>query len=473
MKKSRGAKVGIFIIIGVLLFAAGLFEIGNRNQVFQHHYTVYVDFANIDTITSGARVRVSGMNAGQVENVAIPKDPSSKFRLKLDVDDKFRNIIRENSIATIETEGMVGNKFVNIAKGTNASPDCQPGCTLQTQEPFEISDLLKQGKSLVQTVQGTINDVQHHADTAIDNFAKVGSNVDGMVTSVRGKVQTIASNGAQITGRVNAIVASVQQGKGTVGKLLSDPQMASDVQTTVAQAKQTTTNIEQASAKAKDMVDQFDKQKIPQEVHQTIANAEDTTQQIKSAVTDFLAAAPDGTNTADSLKQTIVDAHRATRNLASDTEAVKHNFFLRGFFHRRGFYNLTQLNRKEYESSEFVKHANKRIWLNAENLFTTSPSGTQELTLDGRATIDHALSEIADNLANNPIMVEGYADGGSPEQQYLASTQRAQDVKDYLESRFKLSPDLVGTIPLENKPPEATGLQVWSGVCLSLVVSKD
>lgn len=473
MTKARGAKVGIFIVIGVLLFAAGMFEIGDRNQLFQHHYTVYADFANVDTLTSGARVRVSGMNAGEVEDVAIPKDPSGKFRLKLQVDDKFRDIIRENSVASIDTEGMVGNKFVNIAKGTNASPECAPGCTLETQEPFEISDLLKQGKNLVQTVQGTIHDVQHHADTAIDNFAKVGSNADGMITSVRGKVQTIASNGAQISGRVNAIVAGVQQGKGTVGKLLSDPQMANDVQTAVAQAKQTSANIEQASAKAKNMVDQFDKQNIPQEIHQTIANAEDTTQQIKGAVTDFLAPGPNGTNTADSLKETIADAHRATRNLASDTEAIKHNFFLRGFFHRRGFYNLTQLNRKEYESSDFVKHPRKRIWLTAENLFTTTPTGAQELTVDGRATIDHALSDIADNLANNPIMVEGYADSGSPDQEFLASTQRATDVKDYLESRFKLNPDLVGAIPLENKPPEASGLQVWSGVCLSLVVSKD
>lgn len=472
MTKSRAIKVGIFLLSGAVLFCVGLFLIGNHNQFFGSHYAVYTSFSNVDTLVSGARVRVSGMDAGQVSSIQIPSQPSAKFRLKLDVDRKFRDIIRQNSVASIETEGMVGNKFVNIAKGTNQSPECNPGCTLPSQEPFELSDLLGQGKNLMKTVQGTIHDVQDHADHAIDNFAKVGGNANGMILAMRGNVERIASNGAKITNGVHSIVAGVRDGRGTVGELLSNQQMAKDVADTVSQAKQTSTNVEQASAKANDIVAQFQKEKIPEAVQQTVANAKDTTQQIKGAVSDFLAGGPGNEKTADALRETVEDAHRATRNLASDTNAIKHNFFLRGFFHRRGFYTLA-FNRKEYESSDFVEHPNKRIWLSAESLFTKAADGSQQLTSEGRTELEHALSQVADNLPNNPVMVEGYADGGSPAEQYLASEQRAQDVKQYLESRFHLSPDLVGTIALEDKPPRAEGLRVWSGVCLSMVISKD
>ncbi len=314
------------------------------------------------------------MDAGQVSDIRLPKQPSAKFRLKLDVDQKFRNIIREDSNASIETEGMVGNKFVNITKGTNNSPECPAGCTLHGQEPFEITDLLRQGQGLLKSVEGTITDVQHRTDTAIDNFSKVGAHVDGIVVSMRGNIERIGSNGAQITNGVNQIVSAVQHGRGTVGELLSDPAMAKKVETTIAQAEDTSTNIDQASKNAKDLVDKFNHEKIPEDVHQTVANLNDTSQEIKGAVTDFLSG-PSNQNTAAALRQTIADAQRATRNLASDTEAVKHNFFLRGFFHRRGFYNLTQFNRREYASSTFVKHPSQRIWLPADALFAASSDG--------------------------------------------------------------------------------------------------
>lgn len=472
MKESKAVKVGIFLVVGVLLFAGGLFLIGNRNQVFASHYTLYTQFANVDTLVSGAKVRVSGMDAGQVSSISVPQQPGAEFRLKLDVDKKFQDVIRQDSVTSIETEGMVGNKFVNIALGKSQSPECR-GCTLPSQEPFELSDLMKQGKNLVQTVQGTIQDVQHHADSAIDNFSSVGQHADGMILAMRGNVERIASNGARIANGVNSIVAGVRDGGGTVGKLLSDPQMARNVQDTIANAKASSVNVKQASENAKDMVAQFQKENIPQEVQQTVANARDTTGQIKGAVNNFLTGGPPNQNTAQELRETVVNAQHATRNLASDTEAIKHNFFLRGFFHRRGYYNLTYFNRSEYDSSKFVKKPKKRVWLRADGMFAMAPDGSEELTSVGQSEIDRALSQVAGYLPNNPVMVEGYSEDGSSAERYLTAMQRATDVKQYLESHFELKPGLVGTIPLDDRPPAGSGPETWNGVCLALVVSRD
>src|SRR5579872_6223835 len=132
---TKNVKVGIFVIVGVILFAAGLFLIGNHNQVFAHHYDIYTEFAKIDTIQSGAKIRVSGMDAGDVSEIQIPKQPAGKFRLKLHIDKKFQDIVRKDSLASIETEGMVGNKYVNISKGTDGSLECVDGCILPSQEP--------------------------------------------------------------------------------------------------------------------------------------------------------------------------------------------------------------------------------------------------------------------------------------------------------------------------------------------------
>src|SRR6185437_10249215 len=123
MKASKKLKVGLFLVTGAVLFAVGLFLIGTANQFFAHHYEIYTEFKNVDTIQSGAKIRVSGMDAGEVSGIRIPKNPSEKFRMTLKVDKKFEPIIRSDSVTSIETEGMVGNKFVNIAEGTAASPE--------------------------------------------------------------------------------------------------------------------------------------------------------------------------------------------------------------------------------------------------------------------------------------------------------------------------------------------------------------
>jgi phospholipid/cholesterol/gamma-HCH transport system substrate-binding protein len=464
MTMNKNAKVGLFIIIGVVLFAAGLFMIGSHNQVFGHHYDVYTEFAKVDTLHSGAKIRVSGMDAGEVSDIQIPQQPSGKFRLKLHIDEKFRNVVRKDSVASIETEGMVGNKFVNISKGTNGSPECVGNCILPSQEPVEIGDLMRKGKDLLATTQTSITDLQQRADSTIGH-------VDGMIVSMNGNLQHIAAKGAHITDQVSSVIAGVQSGQGTVGKFLTDEQMAKNVEDMIAQAKQTSTNIEQASNKANDMVSQLQNENIPQDVHQTVANARDMSRQLKTSLDGFLTGGGPNQNTGEVLRQTIDEAHQATTNLAADTEAIKHNFFLRGFFHRRGFYSL-HFNPTKYDASEFVKHPAKRIWLPADGLFSKSSSGSQQLSSEGRSAVDHAVSEIADELPNNPVMIEGYSDNGSPSQRYLAASQRAAAVKKYLEAHYQLKPDLIGTIPLDDKPPRGTGKESWNGICLALVASR-
>jgi phospholipid/cholesterol/gamma-HCH transport system substrate-binding protein len=114
---SRNIKVGIFVAAGIALFCVGLFLIGTRKHLFGDYFTVYAQFTDVNTLQSGAKVRVSGMDAGQVSNIEMPKDASGQFRLKLKIEKSLRPTVREDSLATIETEGMVGNKYVNIKKG--------------------------------------------------------------------------------------------------------------------------------------------------------------------------------------------------------------------------------------------------------------------------------------------------------------------------------------------------------------------
>jgi hypothetical protein len=82
------------------------------------------------------------------------------------------------------------------------------------------------------------------------------------------------------------------------------------------------------------------------------------------------------------------------------------------------------------------------------------------------------MSDLVPYLPNNPLVIEGYAATGMPDRRYLASRQRAVEVRQYLESHFHLNPKLVGVMPLADQPPRGAGKKMWDGICLVLVVSK-
>lgn len=82
------------------------------------------------------------------------------------------------------------------------------------------------------------------------------------------------------------------------------------------------------------------------------------------------------------------------------------------------------------------------------------------------------MSGLVPYLPNNPIVVEGYSANGMPDQRYVASRQRATEVRQYLKSRFHLNSKRVGVMPLGSEPPSGTGKEMWDGVCLVLLVSK-
>ncbi len=469
---SKAAKVGILIVAGVVLFGVGLFLIGSSKQLFTHHYSIYTEFNNIASITKGANVRVSGMDAGTIDNIGIPGTPSDKFRMKLKVDEKFRHIIREDSLATIATEGMVGNQFVEIKKGTDSSPECNPGCTIKSQEAASISQLMQQGNEIADQIKSTIKDLKGRADVAMGNITDLTGHADEAIKNVTPAVQKIASNGVRISGNVNEIVAEVKSGQGAAGKLLTDQKTAQDVTTIVSNVKETTTNADDASGKADKIIAEIQRKDIPR-VDQTVANVQDATNQLDGAVGTFLSKGKDGESTPEALRDTVQHANQAAGNLADDTEAIKHNFFFRGFFKRRGFYSLAHMTPSEYEKSEFIKKPAARIWVPAAGLFEIGPDGAQKLTPDGTSILAQALSGLVHYLPNNPTIVEAYSETGAPDQEYVFSEQRADLVRRFLESRFQVKSKWIGVMPFEHQPPPRTGKTKWDGISIVVIQSKQ
>jgi len=447
--KTNLAATGVFVISAVLLFGAALFLIGNRQDAFSHHRDFYTEMANVNGLAPGSKVQVSGFDAGDVTSLQIPTHPTGKFRIRLHVDEKLNHLIREDSVVTVESDGIVGDKFLLIHDGSDQSPEAKSGDTLPSKEPVEISAMLEkvngimdQAKGVIDQASATIGDVHVKLNLALNN--------------------------------ANGILAEARNGKGTIGMLLNDRVAAAQVQQVVANADQASANLNQASVQVKQIVANVQSRNLPAKMDDTLINLRHASGQINDTLTEALGPDHSGTDAGGNIRDSLSNVNLATSNLADDTEALKHEFFFRGFFRKRGFYSLQGLTPEQYRSNAFFeKDSNDRSWLSGADDFVKDAKGNEILSPAGRVRIGQVLGGLDDSAINQPMVIEGYSTQASPVEQLVLSRAHMLLVAHYLELHFHLNSKNIGVMPLNATPPPSAGKSTWDGACIVILAGKN
>ncbi|HTA48829.1 MAG TPA: MlaD family protein [Verrucomicrobiae bacterium] len=468
--------IGLFLTSGIGLFTAILFLIGNRHDVFGKHVEFYAEFSDIGGLPRGAQVRVSGIEAGEVKGIQIPSSPASKFRLKLQVRADARGMVRTDSLVSIRTEGIVGDEYVFIRKGTGTAGEAPDGATLPSKEPFDIgaalekgSALLDKSSALLDNVHSSVTDLHGRLDVALESVTKTVNHVDGLVTVVQPDIRKLASNASQITDTINDIVSDLNAGKGPAGLLLRDETTRKMLQATLSNAQQATLNLSDASERADQVLADVQSRDLASKAQSILENVQAMSEQLNQTVKSALAPDNMGDDGATNIRETLSNLNRGTASLAEDTEALKHEFFFRGFFKKRGFYDLEQLSSADYlKACQRQNACGSRTWLDAANLFATGSNGAVLLDEAGRHAIDSAVAPVVDSLLGHLVIVEGYSGTGTPDQQFVTSRRRADLVREYLEAHFHLVHGEVGIVPLRDKTPHCAGRNTWNGVAIVL-----
>jgi phospholipid/cholesterol/gamma-HCH transport system substrate-binding protein len=453
--KNHNVIVGVFITAAIVLFGAALFLIGNEHKAFRRHVVFYTSFQNVDGIPKGSKVRVNGMDAGELESIQIPSSPSQKFRLKMNVEERLRGLIREDSLVTVETDGLVGDKFLLIQGGTDRAAEAAPESTIQGKEPFEIGKLLEQAQGImtqagttINALNGTMKDVSGRLDTTLDTATNTIRNVDGVLLDVR-------------------------KGKGAAGLLLEDPATAADVKQSIANVRQTTEKLNTTTTRVDNLLADVQTRQLIPKIDDTLVSAksatqnlDQTSQQVNTTLKSAFGEDQYGEDAGTNLQQSLTNLNQASGNLTDDTEALKHEFLFKGFFKHRGYDNLDELPVEQYRVGQiFKKLPESRQWIAAPDLFTTNQSGEEVLSAQGRQNIDQAVGQFK-AIYDKPLIVEGYASSGSPSEELVQSRRRAALVRGYLQVHYHVAPKNTGIIALSSTPPESTGKTTFDGVSL-------
>jgi phospholipid/cholesterol/gamma-HCH transport system substrate-binding protein len=337
---SRVARLGVFIVATLAILATGVFLIGSKEYLFRSTYQLKAQFDNVAGLAAGADVRVGGVHSGTVESIQLPHRPGEKITVVMDLDKSTHEIVKKDSVASIETEGLLGNQYMAISFGSVGQPNVLAGDILASHPPLEMSDLLIKTSGILDSSQQSI------------------------------------SNVTQATAHLNAVSAKIDAGQGTVGALVNDKQLYNNLQ-------QTTTT----------------------------------------------------------LNATMVEAQAGVTDFQENMEALKHNFFLSGYFKKRGYEDSADLAANRIGGIPQGTPI-KTFSYSAKDLF----DGRDSAKLKNQKSLKASGEFLAQNQFGVAVVVASTGMEGDTKQNQVLTEARAMVIREYLVENFGFEDSLLKTL---------------------------
>lgn len=184
MTTNRVMGIGAFVVTGLVLFGIGLFMIGDRRMMFSRKYEVYTEFSKISGLEVGAPVWLSGMKAGEVSLIEVPSDAPSRFRVHLEIRRDLNRLVRADSVASIQTEGLVGNVLLQVSVGSEHAPQASPHSRIPSKDPMMFGELVQQVGDAVQTINDTIKSVQDDVERTATSIGNSAQKAETLMTNM-------------------------------------------------------------------------------------------------------------------------------------------------------------------------------------------------------------------------------------------------------------------------------------------------
>ena len=227
----RNMRLGLFVVIGTAFLITALYLIGNKQNLFGNTFRINAKFYNVSGLMSGNNVRFAGIDVGTVESVEIVDD--SSVMVAMVIEKNIQPFIKKNAIASIGTDGLMGNKLVNINSTGYYSLNVEEDDTIQTLRPIEQDEMvrtlnatnenMKTITSNLRTITDRINSKNTLWSLLMDTV--VAHNVKASIVSIK-----IASNSTAVfTGNLKNISEDIRNGKGSLGALITDTTLSGNI----------------------------------------------------------------------------------------------------------------------------------------------------------------------------------------------------------------------------------------------------
>lgn len=314
-KNLGNAKLGLFIFLGSTLLVVLIFLLGNKDQLFTSTITVKTYFQNTGGLRNGASVRFGGIDVGAVKDVKIVNDGSGRIEVSMRIKDEIKSFLKKDSRASIETEGLVGNKVVVISMGSDNSEGISDGGVILSTEPLSFADIIEE-------------------------------------------TQGIMAYTKEMTKDLAEIVYKVNRGDGTIGKILNDDQLYNAATNLTKSADRSMISLTDDMKGVIALFDELGKgvQNVVNNINSVVTRIDTVLEGVSEGKGILGSLVSDKGQESESINQILnnlvvvsEDAKTSASRLAENMEALKHNWLFKSYFEERGYWDEEEFN-KEIDS---------------------------------------------------------------------------------------------------------------------------
>jgi len=323
---SQTIRLGLFVIISTIVFVVAIYLIGQKQNMFKKTFTIGAYFQNVNGLQKGNNVRYSGINIGIVTGINMVND--STIKVDMTIDEKITSHIKKNAIATIGSDGLVGNMIVNILPGNGFDSVISNGDIIATYSKIGADDILSTLSVSSENAAILTSDLLKITRAMIEGKGTLAVLLNDtiMAKDLRYAVThlKIASRDASNTiSEINQMVSSLKTNDNTVlGMLLNDSISSGKIKLVVS-------NLESSS----------------KEIENILLNINEVVEDFNSSEGAFNYVVKD-TSLVNSLKSTLININEGTDKFNQNMEALKHNFLTRGYFRK-----LERLEKQQQKKS--------------------------------------------------------------------------------------------------------------------------
>jgi phospholipid/cholesterol/gamma-HCH transport system substrate-binding protein len=230
--REQAFRVGILMSGALALLLLGLMLIGQGRNLFERRVGYSVHFSRTTGLLVGAPVALTGVNVGSVVDIVFPTDPEAHYiDVRIEVARGVADRIRTDTVAAIHTQGILGDKYVELSAGTPTAPAVEPGTVIPQKDPVDYEAVLGQSGDIVTNIVELTASLR-----AILQAIDRGEGLLGAIVRDREQgaltfadIRETLANVAETTGHVARVTAAVEDGEGFIGALLRDTERAEGI----------------------------------------------------------------------------------------------------------------------------------------------------------------------------------------------------------------------------------------------------
>lgn len=219
-QRASQARVGLVIVLSLIVLAFGIFQVGRLFDVFASRYSLYTLVENSAGLSSGAPVTLAGQRVGQIDEVQfIPvheRVGNANVRIEFSINRNIQDQIREDSYAVLRTQGLLGDRYIDISPGSPTHPILAEGDLIRSRPALDI-------EQVIETAARTLDDVQEIAVELKTTTARLarGEGTMGALLSDDRLYERMTAATTELSG----LLATVNRADGTIARLIRDPAM--------------------------------------------------------------------------------------------------------------------------------------------------------------------------------------------------------------------------------------------------------